>query len=92
VPYLVHYLPECWQIDTLDDTPFCLPAVRTLLIRSHHLTLAYTVVFCIGSGFQCGAQTLTHIIVGRAIGGLGVGALRYINLVLVRLLHLNFIL
>ncbi|EPT00414.1 hypothetical protein FOMPIDRAFT_1023794 [Fomitopsis schrenkii] len=33
------------------------------------------VVFCIGSAFQCGAGSLAHLIVGRAIGGLGVGAL-----------------
>ena len=32
------------------------------------------VVFCIGSAFQCGAERLAHLIVGRAIGGLGVGA------------------
>lgn len=36
-------------------------------------------VFCIGSAFQCGAESLLHLIVGRAIGGLGVGALRYIS-------------
>ncbi|TFY61333.1 hypothetical protein EVJ58_g4585 [Rhodofomes roseus] len=33
------------------------------------------VVFCIGSAFQCGAERLAHLVVGRAIGGLGVGAL-----------------
>ncbi|KAH9920932.1 MFS monosaccharide transporter [Fomitopsis serialis] len=33
------------------------------------------VVFCVGSAFQCGADSLAHLVVGRAIGGLGVGAL-----------------
>ncbi|KAJ4481051.1 MFS monosaccharide transporter [Lentinula aciculospora] len=33
------------------------------------------VIFCIGSAFQCGAQTLLHLFIGRAIGGVGVGAL-----------------
>ncbi|GJE98666.1 MFS monosaccharide transporter [Phanerochaete sordida] len=32
-------------------------------------------VFCIGSTLQFAAQALPHLIVGRAIGGLGVGAL-----------------
>ncbi|KAI6115239.1 hypothetical protein EV401DRAFT_86271 [Pisolithus croceorrhizus] len=34
-----------------------------------------SLVFCIGSGFQAGAQSLNHLILGRAVGGLGVGAL-----------------
>ena len=34
------------------------------------------VVFCIGSAFQCGASSLSHIFIGRAVGGVGVGALR----------------
>lgn len=33
------------------------------------------VVFCIGSAFQFAAQSLFHLTLGRAIGGLGVGAL-----------------
>jgi len=33
------------------------------------------VVFCIGSAFQCGAHTFTDLVLGRAIGGFGVGAL-----------------
>lgn len=32
-------------------------------------------VFCIGSTLQCAAEALPHLIIGRAIGGLGVGAL-----------------
>ncbi|EKM52272.1 uncharacterized protein PHACADRAFT_100265, partial [Phanerochaete carnosa HHB-10118-sp] len=32
-------------------------------------------VFCIGSTLQFAAQALPHLIIGRAIGGLGVGAL-----------------
>jgi len=35
------------------------------------------VVFCIGSALQTWAHSLTQITGGRAIGGLGVGALRY---------------
>ncbi|GBE80765.1 MFS glucose transporter mfs1 [Sparassis crispa] len=41
--------------------------------------LVACVVFCIGSAFQFGAQTLNHLILGRAIGGLGVGALSMIS-------------
>ena len=36
-----------------------------------------TVIFCLGSLFQCGAQSLLDLFIGRAIGGIGVGALRY---------------
>lgn len=36
------------------------------------------VVFCLGSVFQCAATSLVHIFIGRAVGGIGVGALRYI--------------
>jgi len=36
-------------------------------------------VFCIGSTFQFAAQSLQHIILGRAIGGLGVGALSMLS-------------
>ena len=37
---------------------------------------SFSVIFCIGSAFQCGAQNLSHLIIGRALGGVGVGALR----------------
>ncbi|KDR69748.1 hypothetical protein GALMADRAFT_907602 [Galerina marginata CBS 339.88] len=37
------------------------------------------VLFCIGSSFQCFAQSLSHIFIGRAIGGLGVGALSMLS-------------
>ncbi|KAE9406147.1 general substrate transporter [Gymnopus androsaceus JB14] len=33
------------------------------------------IIFSIGSVFQCGAQSLLHIFIGRAVGGVGVGAL-----------------
>ncbi|KZT69637.1 general substrate transporter [Daedalea quercina L-15889] len=33
------------------------------------------VVFCIGSAFQCAARSFAHLVFGRAVGGLGVGAL-----------------
>lgn len=34
------------------------------------------VVFCFGSGLQSGARNFNDLIIGRAIGGFGVGALR----------------
>lgn len=37
----------------------------------------FEAVFCIGSALQTWAHSLTQITAGRAIGGLGVGALRY---------------
>ncbi|KAF9649511.1 hypothetical protein BDM02DRAFT_3094693 [Thelephora ganbajun] len=33
------------------------------------------VVFCVGSALQCGAHRFSDLVVGRAIGGFGVGAL-----------------
>ncbi|KAI5988218.1 hypothetical protein EDD15DRAFT_2389359 [Pisolithus albus] len=38
-----------------------------------------SLVFCAGSAFQAGAQSLNHLILGRAIGGLGVGALSMLS-------------
>ncbi|KAJ7577056.1 hypothetical protein C8J56DRAFT_972215 [Mycena floridula] len=43
--------------------------------RRHSIFVA-CVIFCIGGAFQAGAQSLAHIFIGRAIGGLGVGAVR----------------
>ncbi|KAA1467576.1 general substrate transporter [Dentipellis sp. KUC8613] len=37
------------------------------------------VVFCVGSGFQCWATSLSQIVLGRAIGGLGVGSLSMLS-------------
>ncbi|KAG1737835.1 general substrate transporter [Suillus paluster] len=42
--------------------------------RRHSIFFA-SIIFCIGSGLQCGAQSLNDLIIGRAIGGFGVGAL-----------------
>ncbi|KAF8845934.1 general substrate transporter [Paxillus ammoniavirescens] len=42
--------------------------------RRHSIFLA-SVIFCIGSGLQAGARSLNDLIIGRAIGGFGVGAL-----------------
>lgn len=39
--------------------------------------ISLTAVFCLGSLFQCAAQSLSYLFIGRAIGGIGVGALRY---------------
>lgn len=38
-----------------------------------------SLVFCLGSGLQAGAQSLNHLILGRAIGGVGVGALSMLS-------------
>jgi len=43
-----------------------------------NFTFLKLVVFCIGSIFQCAATTLVHLFIGRAIGGIGVGALRFV--------------
>ncbi|TFK66213.1 general substrate transporter [Pluteus cervinus] len=40
-----------------------------------HSIFGACAVFCIGSWFQCAAQSLGDLFVGRAIGGIGVGAL-----------------
>ncbi|KAG9317285.1 general substrate transporter [Chiua virens] len=42
--------------------------------RRHSIFLA-SVIFCLGSGFQSGARSLNELMIGRAIGGFGVGAL-----------------
>ncbi|KAI0753157.1 general substrate transporter [Daedaleopsis nitida] len=36
-------------------------------------------IFCIGSALQCAAQSPFHLILGRGIGGLGVGALSMLS-------------
>ncbi|EIW54398.1 general substrate transporter [Trametes versicolor FP-101664 SS1] len=36
-------------------------------------------IFCLGSALQCGAQTPNHLVLGRGIGGLGVGALSMLS-------------
>ena len=46
---------------------------------NHYDFLLSLVMFCIGSAFQCGAMRLTHLFVGRALGGVGVGALRLVK-------------
>ncbi|KAF8885991.1 hypothetical protein BD779DRAFT_1441980 [Infundibulicybe gibba] len=46
--------------------------------RRHSIFFA-CIIFCIGSAFQSGAQSLGHIIIGRAVGGIGVGALSMLS-------------
>ncbi|KAH0839744.1 general substrate transporter [Lanmaoa asiatica] len=46
--------------------------------RRHSIFLA-SVIFCFGSGLQSGARNLNDLIVGRAIGGFGVGALSMLS-------------
>ncbi|ETW83108.1 major facilitator superfamily [Heterobasidion irregulare TC 32-1] len=36
-------------------------------------------VFCIGSALQCWAESLSHVVLGRAIGGFGIGALSMLS-------------
>ncbi|KAF9523721.1 general substrate transporter [Crepidotus variabilis] len=43
--------------------------------RQNSIVAACEVVFCVGSAFQAFAQNLGHLFIGRAVGGLGVGAL-----------------
>ncbi|KAJ3916774.1 hypothetical protein F5877DRAFT_80595 [Lentinula edodes] len=47
-------------------------SIRVYSFMSHRTVL---VIFCIGSTLQCGARSLLHLFLGRAIGGVGVGAL-----------------
>ena len=49
------------------EYPFALARARPDLLSA---------VFCLGSALQFGAQSPNHLILGRGIGGLGVGALR----------------
>ncbi|KIJ66107.1 hypothetical protein HYDPIDRAFT_110267 [Hydnomerulius pinastri MD-312] len=46
--------------------------------RRHSIFLA-SIIFCIGSGLQSGARNLNDLIIGRAIGGFGVGALSMLS-------------
>lgn len=73
----MHYVPEYSRTTTLDVFRCLSHAVMPLTIRvysfiSHRTVL---VIFCIGSTLQCGARSLLHLFLGRAIGGVGVGAL-----------------
>ncbi|KAJ7915801.1 general substrate transporter, partial [Mycena leptocephala] len=44
-----------------------------------HSIFAACVVFNIGALFQCFAQNLSHLFIGRAVGGVGVGALSMLS-------------
>ncbi|KAF6761513.1 monosaccharide transporter [Ephemerocybe angulata] len=44
-----------------------------------HSIIAACVVFCMGSTFQALAQNLVHLFIGRAVGGIGVGALSMLS-------------
>ncbi|KAH8110541.1 general substrate transporter [Phellopilus nigrolimitatus] len=46
--------------------------------RRHSILIA-CVVFCFGSALQCAAQTLRGLIMGRAIGGVGIGSLSMLS-------------
>jgi len=46
--------------------------------RRHSIFLA-SVIFCIGSGLQSGARNFDDLVIGRAIGGIGVGALSMLS-------------
>lgn len=51
---------------------------KTISYSSTNFAVAQfcSVVFCVGSVLQCSASSLGHLIWGRAIGGVGIGALR----------------
>lgn len=54
-----------------------LPCVFLIYIMGNELIAKWlTVIFCVGSAMQCAAHALGHLVAGRAIGGVGVGALR----------------
>ncbi|KAJ7175065.1 MFS monosaccharide transporter [Mycena crocata] len=44
-----------------------------------HSIFAACVIFIIGALFQCFAQNLPHLFIGRAVGGVGVGALSMLS-------------
>ncbi|KAJ3515026.1 hypothetical protein NLJ89_g2020 [Agrocybe chaxingu] len=44
-----------------------------------HSILVACIVFCVGSSFQAFAHHISHIFIGRAIGGVGVGALSMLS-------------
>ncbi|TFK21871.1 general substrate transporter [Coprinopsis marcescibilis] len=44
-----------------------------------HSIIAACFVFILGSAFQAGARNLVHLFIGRAIGGIGVGALSMLS-------------
>ncbi|KAF8815983.1 general substrate transporter [Phlegmacium glaucopus] len=46
--------------------------------RRHSIVIA-CIIFCIGSAFQCSAMHLSHLFIGRALGGIGVGALSMLS-------------
>ncbi|KZP13010.1 general substrate transporter [Athelia psychrophila] len=46
--------------------------------RRHSIFIA-CLIFCVGSAMQCAAHSLGHLIAGRAIGGVGVGALSMLS-------------
>ena len=70
------------QTITQGDVQLCLLVVRRSFSTTSlkkpltHGFLFFSVIFCIGSVFQCSALRLTHLFIGRALGGVGVGALR----------------
>ena len=68
------------QTDTPVGNLYLFPVVRTTIhIIGAMFLMCWCVgevIFCIGSGLQCAARSLSELILGRAIGGFGVGALR----------------
>jgi len=78
---LVHFLPVYTPIDIHEGRPLCGHVVSRLHPIHYYSLTAFSlqVIFIIGSSFQCFAQQLIHIFIGRAVGGVGVGALRYVH-------------
>ena len=72
----------CLQTGIQDGIQYSLPPVRPnfttfLNVYQPHFLCGSSAIFCIGSGLQAGAPSLDVLTLGRAVGGLGVGALRY---------------
>ena len=69
----------CWQTEFRGGRLSRLRVVRAVahVMANFGADRPLEAVFCIGSALQTWAQSLTQITIGRAIGGLGVGALRY---------------
>lgn len=74
--FLTDYLPEAAVLELLALMGSLTCGVLADRFSRRQSIVAACVIFCIGSAIQCGARTLSDLVLGRAIGGFGVGALR----------------
>lgn len=64
-------------IDSQGECQYAVHAVSLYGIRVNELLLTWNeVLFCIGSMCQALANSIPFLTLGRAIGGVGIGALR----------------